>query len=136
MHNDFSYTHKLYPKKNKLKCYCINHSIKLKNKAYLEYHFNKEVVEINYEFGLWSDDESLIKNSSIRLEVLYDSKWVTVKTFDAKTMSTDKDQLNLYITTLDVPTSAFRFIVETNKVSNNNNRGRVVIGNIDVKQIP
>ncbi len=101
--------------------------------AYLEYHFDYAIYSITYDFGLWSDNESLIQNSSIRLEALDSSgDWHTIRTFDAHDMSTDKDNLLTYTDTIPFYSQAYRFIVETNQVQNENNRGRVVIGNISI----
>lgn len=127
---------------NRLRCGYISDSyltLSAKNvnatSAFLEYYYPNYLYSLNYNLGLWSDDESLIRNSSIRLEALDSlNNWVTVRTFDAKEMSTDKDCLLLYSDALPFATKAFRFIVETNQVQNNNNRGRVVIGDIEVKQ--
>ncbi len=105
------------------------------DKAYIEYYLNKEAVQFTYDLGLWSDDESLIRNSSIRFEVLINNEWTIKRVFEAKNMSTNKDELLTYTDTLEYPANAFRFVVETNKVNNSNNRGRVVIGNIELTQI-
>lgn len=105
------------------------------DKAFVEYYLPHKLAQITYDFGLWSDDESLIRKSSIRFEVLINNKWITQRTFNAKEMSTNKDELISYTDILEVPADAFRFIVETNKVNNDNNRGRVVIGNIEMTQV-
>ncbi|WP_196370429.1 hypothetical protein [Acholeplasma laidlawii] len=47
-------------------------------------------------------------------------------------MFQDKDVLINYFSEIDFLSKAFRFIVETNQVQNDNNRGRVVIGDIRV----
>lgn len=103
--------------------------------AYMEYYLDADAVEFTYQLGLWSDDESLIRNSSIKFEVKYEENWVTIREFSAKDMSVDKDALLTYTDTLEYGTDAFRFIVETNKVKNENNRGRVVIGDITLRQV-
>ena len=58
--------------------------------------------------------------------------WIPLREFDARTMSQDKDILINYFAEIDFLSKAFRFIVETNQVQNDNNRGRVVIGDIRV----
>lgn len=109
-------------------------SAKRKNagRAYLEYYFEEKVIQINFSMGLWSDSESLIENSSIRLEGLLNDQWVTIRSFDARNMSTSYSTLMDYSVTLNYPLYAFRFIVETNQVNNDNNKGRVVIGDITI----
>lgn len=100
--------------------------------AYLEYDLNQFVNGINYQLALWSDDESLIKDSYIALEY-FDSNgtWVKAKEFYAKEMGQNKDSLINYSTKFDSFTSKIRFIVKTNAVANENNRGRVVIGRVE-----
>lgn len=130
---------------NRLRCGVIAYdgssylTLSAKNKdatsAYLEYYLSDYILEINYQLALWSSNESLILNSSIRLEILQDDAWTIVRTFTANSMSQSKDNLISYTTTLSNPTKAFGFIVETNQVSNDNNRGRVVIGDINILQI-
>lgn len=46
-------------------------------------------------------------------------------------MSTDPNNLETYIDCLDFPVNGLRFYVKTNYTNNNNNVGRVVIGNIE-----
>ena len=103
--------------------------------AYLEYEFPHELTKVDYQLALWSSDESLIQNSSIRLEGYYNDDWITLETFSAKTMSQNKDVLINYSTTFKEPTNTFRFIIETNQVNNNNNRGRMVIGDLTFEEI-
>lgn len=99
--------------------------------AYLEYHFNNYINVIDYELALWSSTESLIRNSSIRLEALNSNlEWITIKSFDPKEMSVDKDKLKSYSSKVNFKSNAIRFIIETNSVENENNRGRMIIGNV------
>ena len=58
--------------------------------------------------------------------------WYNVKEFKAKEMGQDKDSLLHYETDFSILTTGFRFVVQTNMVENDNNRGRVVIGDITV----
>ena len=102
------------------------------NIAYLEYDFDYQVVEFNYNIALWSDDESLIRNSSIRLEY-YNNGWKVKRTFNPKEMSLDKNDLMNYKDIFESGATKVRFIIRTNLVQNSNNRGRMVIGDIDYK---
>ena len=102
------------------------------NIAYLEYDFDYQVVEFNYNIALWSDDESLIRNSSIRLEY-YNNGWKIKRTFNPKEMSLDKNDLMNYKDIFESGATKVRFIIRTNLVQNSNNRGRMVIGDIDYK---
>lgn len=105
-------------------------------RAYLEYQTPYHIYGVKYDLGLWSDNESLILNSSIRLEAKdLSGNWHTIRVFNPKQMSTDKDNLLTYYDIIPYQSTCFRFIVETNQVQNENNRGRVVIGNIDIVQI-
>lgn len=128
---------------NRLRCGYIKHegkkyltlSAKRRNAgvAFIEYNFNCEILKIDYYLALWSSKESLVLNSSIRLEALdSEGKWVLQKVFLPKFMSKDKNNLIKYETSFSFPTRAFRFIIKTNQVNNKNNRGRMVIGRIDL----
>lgn len=109
------------------------------NYAYMEYKFDTSddknddwgLYNIKYQFGLWSDDESLIRNSSIDLYGLHKGSWLLIRHFNPKEMSTDPNNLKTYIDCLDFPVNGLRFYVTTNYTNNNNNVGRVVIGNIE-----
>jgi uncharacterized protein YycO len=99
--------------------------------AYLEYYFTDRVIDsINIQLALWSATESLKLNSSIRFEVYSNANWKTIHTFNYDQLSKDKDALITYNFDLLYLISAFRIIVETNAVYNDNNRGRVVIGEV------
>lgn len=101
--------------------------------AYIEYHFDYYITRVEYQLALWSGSESLILNSSIRFEALNSAGvWIPLREFDARTMSQDKDNLIDYYSEIDFQTKAFRFIVETNQVQNENNRGRVVVGDVKI----
>lgn len=101
--------------------------------AYIEYYFDYNINRVNYDLSLWSENESLILNSSIRFEAQDNrGNWITMREFDAKLMSKNKELPINYYSEITFPSKAFRFIVETNEVQNENNRGRVVIGNIDI----
>lgn len=98
--------------------------------AYLEYQFDNPISSISYELGLWSNNESLILNSSIRFEILDNGNVISTRVFDPHAMSIDKDNLLTYDAAIPGGFTSFRFVVNTNQVNNNNNRGRVVIGDI------
>lgn len=122
----------------RLRCAYINNYLVMSaksndaNQAYLEYDFDYQVVEFNYNIALWSDDESLIKKSSITLEY-YNNGWKTKRIFNPKEMSTNKDNLTNYVDVFESGATKIRFIIRTNYVNNTNNRGRMVVGNINYK---
>lgn len=102
------------------------------NLAYLEYDFDYQVVEFNYNIALWSNDESLIKNGSIRLEY-YNNGWKIKKTFNPNEMSLDKNNLMNYKDIFNSGATKVRFIISTNLIQNSSNHCRMVIGNINYK---
>ena len=130
---------------NRLRCGVIEYdnksylTLSAKNRnatqAYIEYYFHEYIVEIDYQLALWSSSESLINNSSIRLEILYNNEWIVVREFSAKELSQSKDELLDYNIEFQIPSKAIRFIVDTNQVYNDNNRGRLVIGDIDATMV-
>ena len=93
---------------------------------------NVSIFEFNYNIALWSDDESLIKKSSITLEY-YNNGWKTKRIFNPKEMSTNKDNLTNYVDVFESGATKIRFIIRTNYVNNTNNRGCMVVGNINYK---
>lgn len=101
-------------------------------RAYLEYLCPFYVSKVDWEMALWSDNESLLRNSSIRLESFTNGEWIVERTFVYSELSKNKDFLYNYSHTFNYGTTDFRFIVDTNPVQNENNRGRLVIGNIDI----
>lgn len=101
------------------------------DKAYLEMVFGGYFIySLEYQFGLWSDDESLIRKSAIKLEGLRNGCWHELRIFDPKEMSTDYKKPKTYVDGIGYPVEGIRFVVETNKTNNKNNVGRVVIGKI------
>lgn len=122
----------------RLRCAFINNYLIMSaksndaNQAYLEYDFDYQIIEFNYNIALWSNDESLVKNSSITLEY-YNDGWKVKRTFNPKEMSVDKDNLIEYFDVFETGATKIRFIIRTNYVNNTKNRGRMVIGNIDYK---
>lgn len=127
---------------NRLRCGIIENKLTMSakrhnaGKSYLEYHFEKEIIKLDYKLALWSDNESLIENSSIRIEAIGENnEWYTIRKLDARKMTTYSQGFTLYSDTFDFPIKSFRFIIETNEVANENNRGRMVIGDIDFTYI-
>jgi len=92
----------------------------------------KAITQTDWQMALWSDDESLQLNSSIRLESWYNGQWNVEIDFDYHSLSKSKDSLLDYSHSFSVPVTGFRIIVRTNAVKNENNRGRLVIGNVGI----
>lgn len=59
--------------------------------------------------------------------------WETKRIFNPKEMSTNKDNLTNYVDVFESGATKIRFIIRTNYVNNTNNRGRMVVGNINYK---
>lgn len=128
---------------NRLRCGYITYegksylslSAKRKNAgcAYLEYYFDQKVYSIGFDLALWSENEALNVNSSIQLQYLDNSnEWKTGMIFNTDDLSKSKDILTSFSYEFNVPTNAFRFFITTNEVNNDNNRGRIVVGDIDI----
>jgi len=99
-------------------------------RAYLEYYYKFDIRKINWQMALWSNNESLALNSSIRLESYYNSEWNVERTFEYSQFSKNKDVFFNYSYTFSNHISAFRIIIDTNAVQNENNRGRLIIGDV------
>jgi hypothetical protein len=101
--------------------------------AFMHYTTPFYTSSITYNLSLWSDSENIILNSSINLEYIDSTgNWVIAKTFDPKNMSKDKDTLLEYTTNFPSGVTNFRFIIKTDvsNINNDNNLGRVVLGNL------
>lgn len=109
------------------------------NCAFIEFNFDTTksinddwgLYNVQYDFGLWSDNESLIKQSTINLYGFKNETRYLIRDFYAPKMSNDPNKLTTYLDCVDKPVNGLRFIVNTNYTNNKNNRGRVVIGNIE-----
>lgn len=100
--------------------------------AYMEYEYDHPVESIHYQLALWGPNETLIQNSSIRLEAKNEfGNWQTIRTFSAIQMGQNKESLVDYETFIGFSSYAFRFIIQTtHNITNSNNVGRVVIGDV------
>lgn len=100
--------------------------------AYMEYEYNHPVESIDYQLALWGPNETLIQNSSIRLEAKNEfGNWQTIRTFSASQMGQNKESLIDYESFIGFSTYSFRFIIQTtHNITNSNNVGRVVIGDV------
>lgn len=63
----------------------------------------------------------------------YNNGWKTKRIFNPKEMSTNKDNLTNYVDVFESGATKIRFFIRTNYVNNTNNRGRMVVGNINYK---
>lgn len=100
--------------------------------AYMEYEYDHPVESIDYQLALWGPNETLIQNSSIRLEAKNEfGNWQTIRTFSASQMGQNKESLIDYESFIGFSSYAFRFIIQTtHNITNSNNVGRVVIGDV------
>lgn len=103
--------------------------------AYMEYEYDYLVESIEYQLALWGPNETLIQNSSIRLEAKNEfGNWQTIRTFSASQMGQNKESLIDYESFIGFSSYSFRFIIQTtHNITNSNNVGRVVIGDITAK---
>lgn len=102
--------------------------------AYLEYEYDYPIESIDYQLALWGPNETLIRNSSIRLEAKDGSdSWQIIRTFTASQMGQNKESLVDYESNIAFSSNTFRFIIQTtHNITNPNNVGRVVIGDVTV----
>lgn len=100
--------------------------------AYLEYEYDYPIVSIGYQLALWGPNETLIQNSSIRVEAKNEfGSWQIIKTLYANMMGQNKESLVNYETFIGFPSNSFRFIIQTtHNITSSGNVGRIVIGNV------
>lgn len=126
---------------NRLRCGYIGEqyltlSAKRKNAglAYLEFNFEQNLFSVDFNISLWSDSEALNSaESSIKFQYIdYRNVWKDAIVFNASTLSKSKDIQQQFSYNFSTPVHGFRFYVTTNAVNNENNKGRVVIGDVVV----
>ncbi len=102
--------------------------------AWLELDFEQSLYSVDFSLGIWSNDEYLnSKNSYILFQYeSEDGKWVDAITFDIDTLSKNKDKLDSFSYSFNSNVKKIRFLVHTNQVNYEKNKGRVVIGDITV----
>ena len=102
--------------------------------AYLKFDFNMNVKAINFDICLWSGLEGLLdSNSSITLQIPNENgEFITEMNFLPSDLSTLKENPNNYYCEFSHPTNSFKFVVKHNNPSGNKNKGRVVLGDINI----
>lgn len=107
--------------------------------AQLGINLMNNISKVQFDMGVWSRTEGLTTpETSIRLEYYSFSTldWETAISFEAENMNLKEYMSNYeFIFPVSIPVHNFRFIVETNAVNNNNNRGRVCLGDIRVSYL-
>lgn len=125
---------------NRLRCGIIDKSylvLSAKRKdaglSYIEYEFNKVINTVGFDMAIWSNEEYLNQDSSISFDYkASNGKWRRAEYIDIAELSKAKESLDRFY--IDFPEDAygFRFVVRTNAVNYEKNKGRVVIGDISV----
>ena len=124
---------------NRLRCGVIDGELTLSAKkenvdtAYLEYIFWSPISSYSIDLGVWSRSEGLTtQETTIELQNREENgEWSTALSLNAATMSL-KDNKTTYTINTTTNVRAFRLIIHTNLVNNNNNRGRICIGDVNV----
>ncbi len=125
---------------NRLRCGVIDKSylsLSAKRKdaglAYIEYEFSKIIYTVEFNLAIWSEEEYLNKESSISFDYKdMEGKWRRCMNFDIAKLSKSKDKLDNFYVEFPEDAYGFRFVVRTNDVNYEKNKGRVVIGDISV----
>ena len=101
--------------------------------AYLEMKFNIDIKALNFDISLWSGLEGLGADDYVKLYCLNDDgDWIEQMTFDINRMSTLKEYPdNMYIEFQDT-TKGIKFEVYKSSPSGGRNKGRVVIGDMNL----
>lgn len=102
--------------------------------AYLQMDFTQDIQSFDFEIAIWSNQEYLNQNSSIKLKIKgRDGAYKTKLTFNIAEMSKDKDDLDNYSLSFDEETFGIRIEVTTNQVNYEKNKGRVVLSNFIIR---
>ena len=102
--------------------------------AYLEYSFDSDIAGLELNIALWSASENITDNSAdIRLEYLDGNDvWSQLYDFSIASMSKSKDVLDNHLFSFETPVRRFRIFITTTNTGGDNNKGRVVLGDINV----
>lgn len=102
--------------------------------AYLQYAFDKNISGMNIDISLWSDIEGIsYRNSTIWLEIKQDGNWIQVYDFLADgSLSKNKKYPDNFTFIFEGGTREIRIVVSSPATGSDANKGRVVIGNIDI----
>lgn len=102
--------------------------------AFLEMNCDFNITAMTFELGLWGGLERLgLGNSYVKLQYKDASgNWVDQINFSIDKLSTLKDHPYTYYTSFTEQVSLIRFIVSTTIPSGDWNRGRVVLGDINL----
>lgn len=102
------------------------------NTAFIEYEFSRQINALTFDAALWSANESLKENSSIKIDIFTNNTWENYYVFNYDKMSKSKEKLYPYCFYFLNSINKFRIIINTNNVNNENNRGRMVIKNVKI----
>jgi len=101
--------------------------------AYLEYYFPVNVRTFGFSIGIWSEEEYLNTNSEIRLESMVNGEWTLKHSFNIALLSKSKDSLDYFnFDFSSYQVKNIRLSVSTNQVNNDKNKGRVVLGDVEL----
>ncbi len=125
---------------NRLRCGIIDKSylaLSAKRKdaglAYIEYEFTKTIYTVDFDIAIWSDSEYLNKDSSISFDYKNsEGKWQQYMFLNIAKLSKSKDSLDHFFVEFPEDAYGFRFVVRTNEVNYEQNKGRVVLGDISI----
>ena len=100
---------------------------------FIEMKFNIDIKAINFDISFWSGSEGLGADDYVKLYYLDESgNWQEQMTFDIFRMSTLKQYPdNLYVE-FQQATSGIKFEVYESTPSGDRNKGRVVIGDMNL----
>ncbi len=99
----------------------------------MEYYFPVNVRTFGFSIGIWSEEEYLNTNSEIRLESMVNGEWTLKHSFNIALLSKSKDSLDYFnFDFSSYQVKNIRLSVSTNQVNNDKNKGRVVLGDVEL----
>ncbi len=102
--------------------------------AFLEYTFDQDIKSVDLGIALWSATENITDKSA---EILFQYKnsvgeWVTKHAFSIAEMSKSKDVLDEHYFEFGFKVNSIRIYVTTTNTGGDSNKGRVVLGDLNV----
>ncbi len=102
--------------------------------AFLEYKLAQSIHSLHIEIGLWSATENITDQTA---DILFQYKnqagdWITKHDFSIADMSKTKDYLDEHYFEFNTDVKEFRVYVTTTNTGGDSNKGRVVIGALEL----
>jgi len=99
----------------------------------LEFILPNEIHQLTFDSSLWSGIEGISSSSKFSIQIFNNGVWHDHVSYDISKMSTQKSNLDSNIVLFNKGVTNIRFYVKHVSPSGVQNRGRVVLDNINIQ---